>query len=222
VEKDQGMYDAINRGLLKASGDILAHLNCDEQYLPGTLEAVADYFEGHPRTDIVFADAIVVDHRGEYICHRKVISPSKYHTWLCHLGTLTCGTFFRRKLIDEQKLFFDTRWRVIGDAYWILQILERRVPMGVLRRFASSFTDHDTNLSLEPLAAKEAKDLIRSAPGWAQKLRKLFVLQHRMRRALSGIYRQAPFTYSIYTEQSPDTRVLHTVSKPTFLWRSRL
>ena len=37
VEKDQGMYDAINRGLRRASGDILAYLNCDEQYLPGAL-----------------------------------------------------------------------------------------------------------------------------------------------------------------------------------------
>src|SRR4051794_23540371 len=182
VEKDKGMYDAINRGLRKASGEILAYLNCDEQYLPGTLAAVADYFKRHPHIDIVFADAIIVDARGEYICHRKVISPSKYHTWLCHLGTLTCATFFRRKLIDEEKLFFDPKWRVIGDAYWVLQILERRIPIGIMRRFTSTFTDHDTNLSLDPLAAKEAKELTSSAPGWAQKLRRFFVLQYRMRR----------------------------------------
>src|SRR5437016_13801244 len=37
VEKDQGMYDAINRGLRRASGEILGWLNCDEQYLPGAL-----------------------------------------------------------------------------------------------------------------------------------------------------------------------------------------
>jgi glycosyltransferase involved in cell wall biosynthesis len=222
VEKDKGMYDAINRGLRKASGEILAYLNCDEQYLPGTLAAVADYFKSHPHIDIVFADAIIVDPCGEYICHRKVISPSKYHTWLCHLGTLTCATFFRRTLIDEHKLFFDPDWRVIGDAYWVLQILERRIPIGILRRFTSTFTDHDTNLSLDPLAAKEAKRLTSSAPHWAQKLRRFFILQHRMRRLLGGIYRQKPFTYSIYTEQSPDQRVVHSVSNPTFLWRSRL
>jgi hypothetical protein len=34
IEKDGGMYDAINRGLRRASGDILAYLNCDEQYVP--------------------------------------------------------------------------------------------------------------------------------------------------------------------------------------------
>lgn len=35
IEKDQGMYDAINRGFRRATGDIFAWLNCDEQYLPG-------------------------------------------------------------------------------------------------------------------------------------------------------------------------------------------
>jgi len=32
VEKDQGMYDAINRGLRRTTGEILAHLNCKAVY----------------------------------------------------------------------------------------------------------------------------------------------------------------------------------------------
>jgi glycosyltransferase involved in cell wall biosynthesis len=43
IEKDGGMYDAVNRGYRRATGDILAYLNCDEQYLPGALKAVADF-----------------------------------------------------------------------------------------------------------------------------------------------------------------------------------
>ena len=54
-EKDRGMYDAINKGFRMAGGDIVAHLNCDEQYLPGTLAAVADVFARHPGVDIVLA-----------------------------------------------------------------------------------------------------------------------------------------------------------------------
>jgi len=41
VERDKGMYDAVNRGFARASGEIFAYLNCDEQYLPGALAAVA-------------------------------------------------------------------------------------------------------------------------------------------------------------------------------------
>ena len=51
------MYDAINRGFARASGDIVCWLNSDEQYLEGTLAKVADYFETHPDIDVLFGDA---------------------------------------------------------------------------------------------------------------------------------------------------------------------
>src|ERR1700731_1356139 len=54
IEKDNGMYDAINRGLRRASGEICAYLNCDEQYLPGTLAKVAKFFDTHPKLDVLF------------------------------------------------------------------------------------------------------------------------------------------------------------------------
>lgn len=221
VEKDTGMYDAINRGLRKASGEILAYLNCDEQYLPGALKKVADFFATHPSVDVVFADAIIVDGGGEYICHRKVILPSKYHTMLCHLGTLTCATFFRRRLIDDDELFFDPSWRTLGDAKWVLQLLEKEIPGTVLRDFTSTFTDDGENLSLKPEATREKKAFFESAPSWARALAPFFVVQHRLRRLMKGIYFQKPFAYSLYTAASPNKRVVHTVQRPTFLWRSR-
>src|SRR5438309_10187938 len=48
IEKDGGMYDAVNRGFRRSTGDILAYLNCDEQYLPGALKAVHDCFAEEP------------------------------------------------------------------------------------------------------------------------------------------------------------------------------
>src|SRR5437667_686879 len=48
VEKDAGMYDAVNRGLRRATGELLAYINCDEQYLPGALSTVMDFFKQNP------------------------------------------------------------------------------------------------------------------------------------------------------------------------------
>src|SRR5262245_27194183 len=59
IEKDQGMYDAVNRGFRRSQGEILAYLNCDEQYLPGALKKVADFFAAHPGVDVAAADTIV-------------------------------------------------------------------------------------------------------------------------------------------------------------------
>ncbi len=77
AEKDHGMYDAVNRGLRRASGDILSYLNCDERSLPGTLAAVNAYFARHPEVEVVFGNCVIVDARGEFICYRKVQKPTK-------------------------------------------------------------------------------------------------------------------------------------------------
>src|SRR5580658_1852994 len=154
-EKDGGMYDAINRGWEKAGGEILAWLNCDEQYLPGTLEAVAGYFRSHPKTDILFADAVVVDEAGNYLCSRQVLPPQLEHTWICHLQTFSCATFFRRGLIKKRGFSLDPRWRVAGDADLILRMLRGGVRTDVLRIYASVFLDNGDNLGLSPRAVEE-------------------------------------------------------------------
>src|SRR6266446_1461447 len=75
IEKDQGMYDAVNRGFRRASGDLLAYLNCDEQYLPGALKAVHEYFARHPSVEVVVSDTLATDAQGDYICSRLSLVP---------------------------------------------------------------------------------------------------------------------------------------------------
>src|ERR1019366_8488995 len=75
IEKDDGMYDAVNKGFLRAQGDILAYLNCDEQYLPGGLKAVLDFFEAHPSIEVALAGSIVIDSTRKYICHKPSLVP---------------------------------------------------------------------------------------------------------------------------------------------------
>jgi glycosyltransferase involved in cell wall biosynthesis len=218
VEKDQGMYDAVNRGLRKARGDILAYLNCDEQYLPDALPAVRQFFERHPEIDMVFGGVVVVDGQGNYLFHRKVLKPLKYHTWVSHLSTPSCAIFFRRKLVDEG-FFFDAKLRDAGDAEWMVRLLRRGTPMAVLRQFTSVFTSTGENMSVRPNARREALELRRSAPPWVQRLKPLFVLQHRLRRLAGGIYFQQPFSYELYTLASPEKRVVHQVKRPTSKWK---
>jgi len=222
IEKDTGMYDAINRGYRRAQGDILASLNCDEQYLPGALKSVQTFFETHPRVDVVFGDFLVLDERGNFICYRKVQVPLKYHLMVDHLPTFTCATFFRRKLIQDYSCFYDTNWLDVGDAEWMLRLLRRSVPMATLRRFTSTFTDASNNMGLKPNADRESRRMYESAPAWARKLRRWIILHHRLRRLAGGMYSQKPFSYSIYTRQNPDRRDTFEVSKPTFIWTRRL
>jgi glycosyltransferase involved in cell wall biosynthesis len=216
VEKDRGMYEAVSRGLRRATGEILAYLNCDEQYLPGALKAVDAFFQQHPDVDVLFGDIVLVDERGHYLRHRKVQTPLKYHTWTCHLSTLSCAMFFRRRVVFDYGFDFDPALRDAGDGKWVLRLLQHRVPMAALGQFTSTFTLTGNNMSVGPNARRENRELRRSAPLWAQKLRGLFILQHRARRFLGGMYFQRPFAYAIYTLANPASRQLYTVARPTF------
>jgi len=215
-ERDDGMYDAINRGFRRASGDVLAWLNCDEQYLPGALQAVADFFAAHPHIDMVFGDVILVDDTCRYLCHRRVESPLLYHTWVCHLSTLSCAMFFRNRLVASRDAIFDPSYRCGGDGEWMVRLLRGGLKAASLGQFTSVFTVQDSNLSRSAAAREEWWRLRRTAPAWVRILSPVWILQHRVRRLLRGSYRQGPFKFSAYTPQSPGRRVEQLVSNPTF------
>ena len=220
IEKDTGMYDAVNRGFRKATGDILAYLNCDEQYLPGALKKVADYFESHPEVDVLFADTIVVDSEGSYLCERRSLAPQLCHTLVgTTLSFLTSGLFLRRRVLEKYALFFDTNWRDLGDAEWALRAIRSGIRFGNLRQFTSTFTDTGENMNLLPNARQETRALRNSAPLWMRKTSWLWVIHYRLRRLLSGLYFTRPYNYAIFTIQKPTERQNYQVEKPTFRWR---
>jgi hypothetical protein len=199
---------------MRASGEILAYLNCDEQYLPGALAAVLRFFEKNPHIEVLFGDIVMVAPDGQYVRHRKVQVPLKYHTWTCHLSTFSCATFFRRGVFFDRGFKLNPRLRDVGDGEWMLRLLRSRVPMGTLRSFTSAFTCTGANMSAGPNARRENSELAQSAPLWARQMKPLLVLHHRLRRVLGGMYSQRPFSYQIFTLASPERRETYQVVDP--------
>jgi len=58
-EPDTGQSQAINKGLRRANGEIISWLCSDDLYLPGTLNAVADFFDLHPETFLIHGQSIL-------------------------------------------------------------------------------------------------------------------------------------------------------------------
>jgi glycosyltransferase involved in cell wall biosynthesis len=220
IEKDSGMYDAVNRGYRRATGDILAYLNCDEQYLPGALKAVHDFFEQHPKIEVALAGSIVTDGEGKYICHRHALVPHPQGIWF-RFPVLTSSMFIRRRVIQERGIFFDTHWRVLGDLHWVLAMMNNKVPMAVCDSFTSVFTDTGDNLCLSPRAAGEFTETLALTAGWVRASRPAWVAHHLLRRLMAGHFSLKPTGYSIYTLQSPERRIRFDAPNPTAFWRNR-
>jgi len=216
---DRSMYEAINRGLARARGDILGYLNCDEQFLPGALAHVRAFFQKNPKVDIVFGDAVVIDARGEFICYRKTVTPHLLHTWVNgNLSIFTCSTFFRRSLV-ERGLTFNSRVRMVGDTEWLLRVIASGARMALLRQYTSAFTMTGRNIGFTQEARREHLEFYGSAPLWARALKRPIVWHHWLRRWSHGAYRQRPFQYSIFTKANPKERRTFQVRTPSFRWR---
>jgi len=221
IEKDKGMYDAVNRGYQRATGDILAYLNCDEQYLPGALAAVEKFFLAHPEIEVLLAGSIVTDGDGKYLCHRHSMVPDARQVWF-RFPILTSGIFIRRKVIAQRKIFFDTKWRDLGDFHWVLALMNNKVPMAVSDEFTSVFADTGENMNLKPNAVREMAETRAMIPPWLRPLKPLWILSHRVRRLIHGHFNLKAMSYAIYTKASPDKRATINVPHPTPIWWNRL
>jgi glycosyltransferase involved in cell wall biosynthesis len=219
IEKDGGMYDAINRGLRRATGEICGYLNCDEQYLPGALAKVANVFAAHPEVDVLFGDLVLVNGQGEPVSYRRTVLPTKRHVRLSHLNTTTCATFFRHKLLDRG-FYFDPDWKVIGDAIWVENLLRHRVKMATLPEPLAIFTFTGKNLTATALSCSETLRW-KGAADAAKRFQKIgVVFWHRIRKALAGAYRRRRVEIDVFTLESPEKRQ-HFVGKNVgFDWPS--
>ena len=66
-EKDSGQAEAINKGLSRATGNIVAWINSDDFYFPGAIASAVRAFEEYPEAGLVYGDTVAVDENREFI-----------------------------------------------------------------------------------------------------------------------------------------------------------
>jgi glycosyltransferase involved in cell wall biosynthesis len=70
-EKDEGHYHAMNKGIQRSHGDVVAILNADDCYRPGALRKIGEAFQSHPDWDGLFTDVVYVDGQSRPIFSRQ-------------------------------------------------------------------------------------------------------------------------------------------------------
>ena len=120
-EPDSGMSDGINKGFLKATGDWVMWLNCDDYLLPGALEKVARFIAANPTADVVHGDCIYVNEDKSPI-RRKYDTPVDEWDFLfvgCCIPST--ATFYRREIIAAGHLL-DVGYRNCMDWEYYLRL----------------------------------------------------------------------------------------------------
>jgi len=217
VEADSGMYDGINRGFSRATGDIICWLNSDEQYLEGALAKVIHYFEAHPDVDVLFSDALLIGNTGALLSYRRTIFPNLHHIQLSHLNVPSCAIFVRRSVLNRGYRL-DTRWHAIADAIWVSDLLKSGVSMAVLNEPLAAFTLSDKNLGQSSLTFTEAQRWQEETMPGKLWLKPFLISAHRLKKLFHGAYWPRSFTVRLYTLSSSKERTPCIASFLSFKW----
>ena len=117
-EKDSGQGEAINKGLSRTTGEIIAWLNSDDYYLPGTLAAVVKAFEEYPDVAMIYGDMLAVDEHGRTLNTLKYKQLS-LQDLLCFQIIGQPSVFFRREAYEKAG-GLDTTFHFLLDHHlWI-------------------------------------------------------------------------------------------------------
>lgn len=124
-EKDKGIYDAMNKGLKLATGDVLGILNSDDFYNSNEIiQKVVDAFKD-PEIDIVFGDLFYVNQQNTDKVVRKW-SSGPYSEKAFRKGWHPAHpSFFVRRKVYEKYGYFDLEFKLAADFELMLRFLEK-------------------------------------------------------------------------------------------------
>jgi len=109
-EPDGGHADAVNKGMRRATGSILAFIDSDDFYLPGAFASVAREFQLGKPADLIYGGCLLVDQSG-----REFIE---------HFGNISCLD----EILDFRNVWAADREIIQPEAFWRKSIFEKTGP----------------------------------------------------------------------------------------------
>lgn len=123
-EPDKGLYDAMNKGIQRATGDYVWFLNAGDKLHSNTIveEVVSRMAHVDYLPDIIYGETNLVSDSGEFLAPRRLKAPKRL-TWRSFsMGMLVCHQSFvvKREITPDYNL----RYRLAADFDWCIRCLK--------------------------------------------------------------------------------------------------
>lgn len=134
-EKDNGLYDAMNKAIRMAAGDYIVFLNAGDTFpnehtlsnIAKTLERYAD----DTLPAVVYGNTDIVDNNGRFLRHRRLQPPERL-TWRSFLkGMLVCHQAFYARTDIAKNTPYDLQYRFSADVDWCIRIMKAAEQKGL-------------------------------------------------------------------------------------------
>lgn len=139
---DSGQSQAINLGLARTSGEIMAWLNSDDILLPGAVHSIVEYFNRHPDVDVVYGNRLLIDENDLEI--GRWIMPGhdgSVLSWVDYVPQETL--FWRRRIWDKVGGKIDESFRFAMDWDLLVRFREAGAKFAHISRFIGAFRIHE-------------------------------------------------------------------------------
>lgn len=152
-EKDKGLYDAMNRGIQHASGEIIGIINSDDWYVGDTVEKVVSFFEQND-VDLVYGKIMSVYPDGkEKISKKKPLEKLWYEMVVPH------PSVFVKKEVYEKYGGFNLEYKIASDYELMLRFYSRHVKFGFIDDIMAYFRVGGLSSKMRATTIKEHRKI---------------------------------------------------------------
>ena len=144
-EPDNGIYDAMNKGLRSVTGDYMCFLNAGD-FLPtdDTVSRIVEKLDSQ-QPAVLYGDTDIVDSEGRFLHHRRLAPPEDL-TWRSfRQGMLVCHQAFYVRADFAVQTPYDTTFRYSADVDWCIRIMreaeKENVPLLNLHMVVANYTE---------------------------------------------------------------------------------
>jgi len=155
-EPDQGLYDALNKGIKIARGEIIGFLNSDDLYEPEIFEPILNIFTNHLPFDAVVGSARIFRKQNGLKQTVGIIPPLPSNQ-LAHrltLGTPAINAWFFRKKALKDLGGFDLQYRIAADRELLIRFYLQGLQYGLYTELVYHYRQHPHSLTLSGIADK--------------------------------------------------------------------
>ena len=162
-EPDNGLYDAMNKGLRQASGDYICFLNAGDFFPNANVldTIVSRSLTGKSRQQlpaVIYGDTDIVDNDGNFLRHRR-LAPPRNLTWRSfRKGMLVCHQAFYARLDIARTVPYDTRYLYSADVDWCIRVMKEAERMGAGLAYVDSVV---VNYTQEGQTTKHHRDSLK-------------------------------------------------------------